>query len=252
MEIQVWWSGSFGVETHLDTRSRECQAQESVCRYGVGEYGVEVSDRKKAVRPVEKREAIAYLIGTHGLGVQRACRSVGLSRSAWYKPRVNRLEQDRPLVEAVSALAYSKPGLGFWKRFWRLRRQRHRWNHKRVWRVYCLLKLNRRRRVKKRLPTREPMLLMVPLRPNQIWSADFMSDALYHGMRFRTFNVLDDFNREVLAIEIDTSLSSMRLIRVFEQLKATRGLPDVLRTDTGPEFLDQCFTTWCHDNRHPD
>ena len=70
--------------------------------------------------------------------------------------------------------------------------------------------------MKKRLPTREPMPLMVPLRPNQIWSADFMSDALYHGMRFRTFTVLDDFNREVLAIEVDTSLSSMRLIRVFE------------------------------------
>ncbi len=75
-----------------------------------------------------------------------------------------------------------------------------------------------------------------------------MSDALYHGMRFRTFNVLDDFNREALAIEIDTSLSSMRLIRVFEQLKETRGLPDVLRTDNGPEFLGQCFTTWCHDH----
>ena len=102
--------------------------------------------------------------------------------------------------------------------------------------------------MKKRLATREPMPLMVPLRPNQIWSADFMSDVLYHGMRFRTFNVLDDFNREVLAIEIDTSLSSMRLIRVFEQLIATRGLPDVLRTDNGPEFLGQCFTTWCRDN----
>ena len=173
---------------------------------------------------------------------------MGLSRSSWYKPWVNRLERDRPLVEAVSALAHSKPGLGFWKLFRRLRRQGHRWNHKRVWRVYCLLKLNRRRRVKKRLATREPMPLMVPLRPNQIWSADFMSDVLYHGMRFRTFNVLDDFNREVLAIEIDTSLSSMRLIRVFEQLIATRGLPDVLRTDNGPEFLGQCFTTWCRDN----
>ena len=65
------------------------------------------------------------------------------------------------------------------------------------------------------------MPLMVPSHPNQAWSADFMSDARYHGMRFRTFNGLDDFNREALAIEIDTSLSSMRLIRVFEQLKET-------------------------------
>ena len=145
-------------------------------------------------------------------------------------------------------MADRKPGLGFWKLFRRLRRQGHRWNHKRVWRVYCLMKLNRRRRTKKRIPEREPAPLIVPSRPNQVWSADFMSDALYHGVRFRTFNVLDDFNREILAIEIDTSLPSERLTRVFEQIKATRDLPDVLRTDNGPEFLGERFTSWCQDN----
>jgi len=144
---------------------------------------------------------------------------------------VDWLARDRQLAEALSALADSKPGLGFWKLFRRLRRQGHDWNHKRVWRVYCRLKLNRRRRAKQRIPTREPMPLMVPSQPNQVWSADFMSDALYHGTRFRTFNVLDDFNREALAIEIDTSLPSARLVRVFEQLATERGLPDVLRTD---------------------
>ena len=92
------------------------------------------------------------------------------------------------------------------------------------------------------------MPLYVPDRPNQVWSADFMSDALYHGVRFRTFNVLDDFNREALAIEIDTSLPSTRLVRVFEQLKAERGLPHVLRTDNGPEFLGEAFTDWCKEN----
>ena len=75
-----------------------------------------------------------------------------------------------------------------------------------------------------------------------------MSDALYRGSRFRTFNVLDDFNREALAIEIDTSLTSLRLIRVFEQLKEERGLPDILRTDNGPEFLGLEFTGWCETN----
>ena len=76
---------------------------------------------------------------------------------------------------------------------------------------------------------RQPLL--VPQRPNHIWSADFMSDALYVGSRFRTFNVIDDFNREAVAIEIDTSLTARRLIRVFERLQATRGLPDVIRVD---------------------
>lgn len=87
-----------------------------------------------------------------------------------------------------------------------------------------------------------------PTQPNQVWSADFMSDGLYSGLRFRTFNVLDDFKRESLAIEIDTSLPSRRLVRVFEQLKAERGLPDILRTDSGPEFLGEAFTDWCRYN----
>ena len=62
------------------------------------------------------------------------------------------------------------------------------------------------------------------------------------------FDVLDDFNREALAIEIDTSLPSERLVRVFEQLREERGLPDVLRTDNGPEFLGEVFVSWCEEN----
>jgi transposase InsO family protein len=72
---------------------------------------------------------------------------------------------------------------------------------------------------------------------NEVCSADFLSDALYHGMRLRTFNVIDDFNREALAIEIDTSLRAVRLIHVFERLQAARGLPTMLRVDNGPELL---------------
>jgi len=156
--------------------------------------------------------------------------------------------RDKAVAEALSSLADKKPGLGFWKLYSRLRRRGHCWNHKRVWRVYCLLRLNRRRRTKKRVPARFPLPLLVPAKPNQVWSADFVSDALYNGVRFRTFNVLDDFNREALAIEIDTSLPSARLVRVFEQLKEERGLPDVLRTDNGPEFLGEVFTDWCEKN----
>ena len=98
------------------------------------------------------------------------------------------------------------------------------------------------------MPIRHPQPLAVPAAPNQVWSVDFMSDALYRGPRFRTFNVLDDFNREALAIEIDTSLTSLRLIRVLEQLAEERGLPDTLRTDNGPEFLGTEFVEWCTDN----
>ena len=182
-----------------------------------------------------------FLLDEHCLSIRKACASIGLSRSAWYRPLVDWTERDRLVAEALSALADSKPGLGFWKLFARLRRMGYLWNHKRVYRVYCRLKLNLRRRTKKRVPVRNPLPLFVPEAPNRVWSADFMSDALYNGVRFRTFNVLDDFNREALAIEIDTSLPSERLVRVFEQLREERGLPDVLRTDNGPEFLGGVF-----------
>jgi len=191
---------------------------------------------------------VSYLVERHRLSIRRACTAIGLSRAAWYRPLVDWLERDAAVSEALAELAEKKPGLGFWKLYRRLRRQGHQWNHKRVYRVYCLMKLNLRRRAKKRLPARDPIPLLVPQRPNEVWSADFMSDALYNGVRFRTFNVIDDFNREALAIEIDMSLPSRRLVRVFEQLKAERGLPDVLRTDNGPEFLGEVFVNWCESN----
>ena len=189
--------------------------------------------------------AVQHLVDVHGLSILKACACVGLTRAAWYRPAVDWRVRDQPIIEALLRLSEHKPGLGFWKLFGRLRRQGHRWNHKRVYRVYCALNLNLRRKAKKRIPARDPMPLVVPAKPNQVWSADFMSDSLYDGTRFRTFNVLEDFNREALAIEIDTSLTGERLIRVFEQLQAQRGLPDILRVDNGPEFLGTTFSEWC-------
>ena len=100
------------------------------------------------------------------------------------------------------------------------------------------------RRAKRRLPKRLRVPLYVPKLPDTVWSADFMSDALLNGRRFRTFNVVDDFNRQALHIEIDTSITSIRLVRIFQRLQAEHGLPQVLRTDNGPEFLGEVFTSW--------
>lgn len=106
------------------------------------------------------------------------------------------------------------------------------------------MKLNHRRRAKCRLPKRVRVPLYVPKLPDTVWSADFMSDALLSGRRFRTFNLVDDFNRRALHIEIDTSITSISLVRVFERLQAEHGLPQVLRTDNGPDFLGEIFTSW--------
>jgi putative transposase len=175
--------------------------------------------------------------------VQRSCRCVGLSRAAYYQiPCGN--DRDADVIKAINTVIDQHARWGFWKTFKALRRTGHRWNHKRVYRVYCDLRLNQKRRAKKRLPRRIKQPLLVPQLPNQVWSADFMSDTLYVGKRFRTFNVIDDFNREVLHVEIDTSITGKRLIRVFERLRLDRGLPETLRVDNGPEFLSGEFVAW--------
>ncbi|APQ81721.1 putative transposase [Salmonella enterica subsp. enterica serovar Typhimurium] len=97
------------------------------------------------------------------------------------------------------------------------------WNHKRIHRIYCLLKLDFRRKGKQRLPVRNPSPLATPEALNQSWSVDFMHDALVCGRRFRTFNVVDDFNREALSIEIDLNLPALRVVRVLDRIAANRG-----------------------------
>jgi putative transposase len=110
--------------------------------------------------------------------------------------------------------------------------------------------LNIRRRAKRRLPERVRQPLTIPTAPNQTWSIDFMSDSLVDGRKFRLFTVIDDFNRESLAIEVDTSLPSLRVIRVLERLIAERGCPTAIRCDNGPEFISHTLEEWCnHESR---
>jgi putative transposase len=186
-------------------------------------------------------------VAEHTLSVSRACRAVALSRAAYYRPGEREAERDAEVIEALNALVEKHPRRGFWKFFKMLKRQGRDWNHKRVYRVYCAMGLNQKRRAKRRVPKRERVALSVPVMADRVWSADFMSDALYHGTRFRTFNVIDDFNREVLAIEIDTWLRPPRLIRALERLGAERGYADVLRVDNGPEFTSGEFIAWAEE-----
>ena len=130
------------------------------------------------------------------------------------------LDKDDALIDALHKALERYPAYGFSKLFNILRRWGHRWNHKRVYRVYCELNLNKRRRGKKRLPTRNPEPLAVPSAYNNSWSMDFMNCSLQCGRRYRTFNLVDDFNRKALAIEIDLSLPAQRVVRVLERTVA--------------------------------
>jgi putative transposase len=130
-----------------------------------------------------------------------------------------------------------------------LRNQGHAWNHKRIRRVYRAMALHLKRKPKKRLPARTAQTLVVPGQANQTWSLDFMSDSLSDGRTFRTLNVIDDFNREALWIEVDTSLPAERVVRVLEILLLERSTPRSIRMDNGPELISQRLESWAQKKR---
>jgi putative transposase len=167
---------------------------------------------------------------------------MGFSRST-VRYRFRR-DRDEPVIALLAELVERFPERGADKFFTIIRRRGYRWNYKRVWRVYCLMQLNRRRRGKKRVPNRHPMPLIAGDHINGSWSIDFMSDALWDGRRFRTFNVIDDFTREALAVEIDLNLPASRVIRTLERIAAWRGYPSKLRLDNGPEFVALALAEW--------
>lgn len=126
----------------------------------------------------------------------------------------------------------------------KIRKLSRGWNHKRVYRIYRELGLNLRVKPKKRIASVEPSILVQPIKANVCWSMDFMSDVLRTGRRFRTFNVLDDYNRECLLIEPSYTLPAIRVTELLDQIAAIRGYPDMVRVDNGPEFRSHYFQKW--------
>jgi putative transposase len=186
---------------------------------------------------------VDYLVEEHKVSLSRACRVVALQRSVYYyKSR----KDDTPLMDKLSEWAELKPTEGFWKLYGRIRNQGLCWNHKRLHRVYKTMGLNIRRKARKRLPARVRQPLQVPEGLNQSWSMDFMSDSLLSGRKFRTLNLIDDYNREALAVEVDTALPAERVIRALEEAVDFRGsAPRQIRVDNGPEFISAKLTGWC-------
>jgi len=159
-----------------------------------------------------------------------------------YHPK--RTTEDKNIAKELVLLTEAHPRHSFRKCFDLLRLAGYRWNHKRVYRIYCDLALNLRIKPKKRLAPRTKKTLKVPTTLNNCRSLDYMSDVLLNGLRFRTANVIDDANREALGIEVSRSLPANKITAWLDRLAARSGYPRAIRVDNGPENISKHFVNW--------
>lgn len=188
-------------------------------------------------------------VAKHGLSVRFACQVYGISESC-YRYQAKLSGENALVADWLLRLTMTNKRWGFGLCFLYLRNVKgFGWNHKRVYRIYRELELNLRIKPKRRIKRDKPEALSVPTSINQVWSVDFMSDSLSDGRTLRTFNVIDDYNREGLGIEVDLSLPSIRVIRSLEQIIEWRGKPAAIRCDNGPEYIAQALVDWANKER---
>lgn len=179
---------------------------------------------------------------------RQACRTFQFSTSSYrYHPK--KKDGDQEVHEALVSIAEKRPTWGFWKMYHKLRLDGIKLNHKRIYRLYKEARLNKRRKARRRVAKRIKLPLLQPLMPNLHWSMDFMRDSLFQGKPFRSFNVIDDFNREALNITVAKSITSERVIDELKRLIEWRGKPEKIRVDNGPEFIAEALKQWCD---HPE
>lgn len=196
------------------------------------------------VRPSRRREMARQIVQSRGISIRMACDIFTISQTCFRYVATRRPENDR-IADWLLRLTTTHRTWGFGLCYLYLRNVKgFPWNHKRVYRIYRELELNLRIKPRARLSRQTPEPLTVPAHKNDVWSMDFMHDQLVDGRSVRLFNVIDDFNREVLGIEIDFSLPAERVIRALTQIVQWRGRPAVIRCDNGPEYLSAALVTW--------
>lgn len=183
-------------------------------------------------------------VSKHGISIRLACECMHISETCYrYQPKLS--DENAEIADWLIRLTSNQRNWGFGLCYLFLRNVKaFQWNHKRVYRIYRALELNMRIKPKKRIVREKPEPLAVPTKTNECWSMDFMHDQLDDGRSYRLFNVIDDFNREGLGIEVDLSLPAERVIRSLEQIIEWRGQPQRLRCDNGPEYISSALSNW--------
>lgn len=196
------------------------------------------------VSPQARREAVAVLKAQWQLSERRACGLMNISTSVLrYQAKT---DDNASLKERIAALAAVRRRFGYRRIHVLLKREGWQINIKRVYRLYRMAGLSVVKRRRKRIGLTERLPLLLPEQPNYAWSMDFVHDCLADGRRLRCLNVVDDFTKESIAIEVDTSISGLRVTRVLDRIAEHRPLPRMIRVDHGPEFTSLALDAWAH------
>lgn len=186
----------------------------------------------------------------HSLSIRRTCGLLGLEESTWYY-RGRKQRDDSVLREKITAICQKKVRYGRPRVIWHIREvEQMSDNHKRIARVYRELGLQVNKRPKGRSRrTGLRLVLDKPVSPGEIWAMDFVSDQLSTGRRFRCLTMTDLYTHESPVIEVDVSLTGMRVSQVLDRLKENRGLPKMIICDNGTEFTSKAMDQWAHANQ---
>lgn len=197
------------------------------------------------VTPAVKRQAVALVEEVFDVSQRRACRALNIERRRLnYRSRKN----DNILRERLRALAAERRRFGYKRLTIMLRREGHIHNIKKIYRLYKEegLMVKRRKGRKRAIGTRLP--LPVPDKINQVWSLDFLSDALSDGRRFRILGIMDQCSRECLTLAVDTSIGGVRVARELDTLVAKHGKPLCIISDNGTELTSRAVLQWAQNN----
>ncbi|GLR14178.1 insertion element protein [Chitinimonas prasina] len=186
------------------------------------------------------------MIERHGISERRACGLVVVTRKTYR--RAPAPDKDAALRQRLCELAEQRRRFRSPRLHVLLQREGWRINHKRVERVYKEAGLSLRLRRRRKRPSHLRVVQPPPSGPNQRWSMDFVADTLWHGRRIRTLTVIDTWNREVVWIEVDHSLSGRRVARVLDGLRSLGKLPSQIQVDNGPEFTSKALDQWAYEH----
>jgi putative transposase len=198
------------------------------------------------VKPASRRDVVDYIRDEFSISISRGCRLMELGRSSYYYDLAE--SNDICLREALKGHAYQRKRFGYRRLLIFLRRDGFVDNHKRVFRVYQEERLQVKNRKRKRRAKWRGEPLTQATYPHQRWSMDFVHDTFATGRRLRVLSIADDFSKQCVKIEVDTSISGQRVTRALDQAVEFYGLPECIRIDNGPEFIGNALDKWAYEN----